>query len=163
VKYFAYGSNMDINDLLQWCETRKLSLSQFELTGTAYIEGFKLSFNHYSKERKGGVANIISQHDTDNSSIRTYGLLFEIDNQTRNIIRKKEGYPQDYGEIELCVHLANGTTVKAITYKVQKKMETVSEKKPTGYYLGLILSNARKNHFPQAYISFLENIETQVK
>jgi|SRR5690554_3784783 len=154
---------MDINDLLQWCETRKLSLSQFELTGTAYIEGFKLSFNHYSKERKGGVANIISQHDTDNSSIRTYGLLFEIDNQTRNIIRKKEGYPQDYGEIELCVHLANGTTVKAITYKVQKKMETVSEKKPTGYYLGLILSNARKNHFPQAYISFLENIETQVK
>lgn len=163
MKYFAYGSNMDINDLLQWCKTRKLSLSQFELTGTAYIEGFRLSFNHYSKERQGGVANIMPQHDPDNSDIRTYGLLFEIDNKTREIIRKKEGYPQDYDEIELYVYLANGTTVKAMTYKVQKKMETVSEQKPTEYYLGLILSNARKNHFPQYYISFLESIDRQVK
>lgn len=163
MKYFAYGSNMDMDDLLQWCDRNDLHLSEMVLKATAYIDNFRLSFNYYSKERKGGAANIMPGSNSPETNARTYGLLYEIDNKTREIIRKKEGFPDHYGEIIVCAQTADGITFKAMTYKVQKKREYESHQKPTDYYMNLIISNARKNYFPQDYISFLENIDRQVK
>jgi len=155
--YFAYGSNMDENDLKNWCEKMERSFPKWTLLGTACLNGYKLSFNYYSKVRKGGAANIMEFSDS-----KVYGLLFEINNKYDiETIRKKEGYPKCYGEIEITVKHKDKNIVNVKTYKVLREKELLYHQKPTEYYMNLILKNARIHGFPYKYIRYLESIRTK--
>lgn len=71
--YFAYGSNMDENDLRNWCGKKGRSFPEWKMIGVACLENYKLSFNYYSTGRNGGAANLMEQPDG-----KVYGLLFEM-------------------------------------------------------------------------------------
>ena len=155
--YFAYGSNMDENDLNEWCKKQKRAFPRWKLLGIACLENYKLVFNYYSSTRNGGAANLM---EFPNSKV--YGLLLEINNEyDLETIRKKEGYPNYYDEIKVAAKCNNENIANVLTYKVVKNKEKLEHQKPTRYYMDLILNNARKNGFPNEYIQYLESIKTQ--
>ena len=155
--YFAYGSNMDEEDIKRWCKEQKRSLPEWKILGIACLQNYKLSFNYYSTGRNGGAANLMEVPDS-----AVYGLLLEInmpyDHET---IRKKEGYPNCYEEIPVTVKCKDKSINNVTTYKVVKNREKLGHQRPTKYYMDLILKNACKYSFPAEYIRFLETIETQ--
>jgi hypothetical protein len=84
-----------------------------------------------------------------------------MDESGRTTIREKEGFPNYYEELTGPVKHRDNTISDVITYKVVKDKEEIEHQKPTKYYMGLILKNARNNKFPNEYIRYLESIETQ--
>ena len=162
VYYFAYGSNMDNEDLDIWCHSRGYSIVKFLDVTPAKLNNYKLSFNYYSKGRGGGAANIMeSQNDC------VYGLLIEIDQNDLKTIRIKEGCYEDrpsiYNEIDIGTErlIDHKLICNVKTYKVAKNYEKNQQQLPTKYYMTLIVKNAKKYNFPVEYIKYLEAIKTQ--
>ena len=155
--YFAYGSNMDEDDLRTWCEKKSKPFPKWKLIGTACLKDYKLVFNYYSSYgRNGGAANLM---ESPNSKV--YGLLFEMNEADHGTIKEKEGYPKYYDEITVIVRCNENILVNVLTYKVVKEREQLEHQKPTEYYMDLILNNARINRFPEEYIRYLERIKTK--
>jgi len=61
--YFAYGSNMDKNDLKEWCKNNNKPFPKWEFIGMASLENYEITFNYYSYSRGAGAANIIEKRD----------------------------------------------------------------------------------------------------
>ena len=161
VYYFAYGSNMDKNDLDKWCSKKDLPTIRFlNPPSPAKLKGYKLSFNYCSSSWNAGAANIMeSQTDC------VYGLLMQIEFSDLEKIRKKEGYCRDhskcsYDEISVDVETFDGRLCRNVkTYKVVKSKEKPDHQRPTRCYMNLIIKNVKK--FPSEYMRFLESIETK--
>lgn len=154
--YFAYGSNMDEKDLNEWCGKKNRSFTEWKLLGTACLENYRLTFNHYSTTRKSGAANLMNIPGE-----KVYGLLFEINKaEDHETIKQKEGCPNVYNEISVTVDCYDKSISDVITYKVVDKKEKHSHQKPKKEYMKLILNNARINKFPDEYIRYLKSIET---
>lgn len=154
--YFAYGSNMDQVDLDDWCERNGFEKIVFKRVIPAKLSGYRLIFDHYSSGRKGGAANI-----ERSSKDSVYGLLIEMDDKYLQAIRNKEGYPYIYEEIIVTVKAKDGKNYPHVmTYQVVQDKRKNGHQRPTAYYHGLILNNAKKYGFPNEYIRFLKQIET---
>ena len=155
VNYFAYGSNIDKKDLDKWCENHNSPLVNPTHITPARLDGYKLVFNYFSTSRNAGAANII-----ESPGDCTYGLLMELEERDRVIIRLKEGYPRYYGEICADVETFDGKLINdVITYKVVRDREKREHRPPTKCYLHLIIVNAKKYGFPEEYIEYLESIQ----
>jgi len=157
INYFAYGSNMDKDDLDKWCKDKGLPEIKFPSISPAKLKDYKLSFNYFSTTRGGGAANIMESKDDC-----VYGLLIELTGKDLETIRKKEGYPYYYDEICIDVEKFDKTVARNVkTYKVVKVEETSGHQPPTRYYIELIIKNAKKYNFPKEYIKFLESVKTK--
>lgn len=67
--YFAYGSNMDENQMKE-----RLVLTNFKRIGLANLRGWKLAQTRWAIGQKAGVADVIpSQHYS------VWGVVYEID------------------------------------------------------------------------------------
>lgn len=137
MKYFAYGSNMNWEDLDKWCDKYGYSsIDPGTLTETGVIKGYKLAFNHYSSSRKGGALNIIKTSHND----QVYGALFNLSDADFEKIKRKEGAA--YKCFPVNVFLQNGQVVGAKTFKVEDLREYYP---PTEEYLRIVLDGAE--HF----------------
>jgi len=160
IRYFAYGSNMDKDDFKEWCDgknkqNKKYPMANFQNPRRAKLNGYKLAFNYYSENRCGGAANIMESLEDC-----VYGLLWEIEDNDLQTIRKKEGYSEDCSKCyynEVCVNVeVDGTVVPHVkTYKVSKCREKPDRQRPTEKYLDLIIKNANDYKFPQEYIKHI--------
>ena len=160
VKYFAYGSNMDKEDLDKWCKEKNLKPVTFlEEPKAAVLYGWELAFNYFSTNRDAGAANIM---EVPGKSI--YGLLLVLGPEDFAKIARKEGSPTSYAKVEPPIKirlLDDGRTVNDVhTFKVIKTREEATMQKPKPDYMRLLISNARHYGFSSEYISMLENIET---
>lgn len=161
IRYFAYGSNMDKKDFEQKCKDKGWRKVKFLNTRPAKLEGYRLTFNYYSKCRYGGAANIM-----EDERGCVYGLISDIEESDLETIRKKEGYSEDckkcyYDEVCVDVEVDEAVVPHVKTYKVAEHRETPNHQPPTKEYLNLIIRNAEKYHFPNEYIKFLNSIPTK--
>ncbi|MDA8339306.1 MAG: gamma-glutamylcyclotransferase [Nitrospiraceae bacterium] len=157
IPYFAYGSNTDSDDLAQWCINNGYDPIAFDSVVPAVLKGYKLAFNHYSKGRNGGAANIMESPDDS-----VHGLLYLLKVEDMKKIRKKEGYPRTYDEILVEVKTPDGRIINnVLTYKLRKEKVKPEHQPPAKYYLGLIINNAKKYDFSPDYIGYLESIKTK--
>jgi hypothetical protein len=147
---------MDEEVLRMWCKNKSKPFPSWTLLGIACLENFQLTFNYYSSGRNGGAANLM-----ENPNHKVYGLLLEMNEDERDTIRAKEGYPNYYEEIAVRVQCGGNCISNVITYKVTKAKEKIEHQKPSKHYMNLILKNARGNNYPNEYIRYLESIETQ--
>lgn len=139
VHYFAYGSNMDLEQMKARCP------SKYNLLGVGELKGWKFFIN----SRK--VANI-----TQRKNSRVYGLLFEISKNCLETLDICEGYkrhPKIYDRQKL-----------TIQYEDKKKRAWVyidgnSTKlgKPWPNYLEKIVKAAENSKFPKEYIKHLKS------
>lgn len=129
MNYFAYGSNMNWEDLDRWCnEHGYSSINPGTLTEPGVIKGYKLAFNHYSSSRKGGALNIIRSSHND----WVCGVLFKLNDEDFKKIKEKEG--SAYKRFSVNVFLQNGQVVGANTFKAEDIKE----------YLRIILDGAER-------------------
>lgn len=155
--YFAYGSNMDVEDLWAWCDRNRRPRVDYKWILTASLEHYELCFNYYSTVRQGGAANIMPRRGG-----RVHGLLVEVAFDDLVTIRRKEGWPETYDEIEVTVRTADDRTFEGVkTYRVVEAKQRPIDQPPTAYYLGLMVKNARRYGFPEAYIAYLESLEAK--
>lgn len=154
ILYFAYGSNMDEEDLEKWCREHGYHPVKPLSKEVAKLKGWRLVFNHYSSGRKGGVANIERCEGEE-----VWGLLMELSEGDFETLRKKEGAPSVYCEREVEVETREGRVKKAKTFVVENPRG--GHVPPTKEYLGLLVRSAKKYGFPPEYIRKLESVETK--
>lgn len=143
--YFAYGSNLDEDQM-------KLRCPEYKIVGKAQLVGYKLDFTTFSKTRQCGCADIVaSQKDT------VWGIVYELSDKDLSSLDKKEGHPNFYVRIEVKVQTENQKIISVYTYEVVKKLEF---QKPSKEYLGLLTKAAEKYNFPLQYQNYLKNFPT---
>lgn len=113
ILYFGYGSNLDKEDWTKWCNKKGYDPSGLKEIGPAWIDGFNLSFDYFSKSREGGAANL---NMFASGMAATPGALFEIDKKTLEALDEKEGHPRHYERFEQTVHTTDGQSYQAYTY-----------------------------------------------
>lgn len=136
--YFAYGSNMNQNQMKERC-----SGSSFRVIGRAKLEGYRFVYDGYSTYRKGAVANIIKKE----GSI-VWGGLYEIDENCLKSLDSYEGYPTFYKRKIILVKDDEGKEYEAWVYLRNPK----EIGKPSEDYKKTILEGAKQCNLPDEYI-----------
>jgi gamma-glutamylcyclotransferase (GGCT)/AIG2-like uncharacterized protein YtfP len=126
--YFAYGSNLNIDDLREYEKRKnKVFVDTINiLDGIFFLPDYELQFPVKSSTRKGGVLDV-----TPNIGHAVAGKLFEIDNW--DLLDKKEGSPYFYKPIDITVIDENGKTFDAITYVVNSEKQEGYQKPHEDY------------------------------
>ncbi|MBW9220672.1 gamma-glutamylcyclotransferase [Methanothermococcus sp. SCGC AD-155-M21] len=84
--YFAYGSNMNLDQMEERCPD-----SEFVCVG--YIKNYKFVYDGYSITREGAVGNILK----DKEGI-VWGAIFKISERDEEELNRCEGYPTTYSK-----------------------------------------------------------------
>lgn len=136
--YFAYGSNMDLEQMKTRCPRN------YNLLGVGKLEGWEFFIN------SRGVANIIMDENS-----KVYGLLFEITKRCLNCLDMHEGYPKIYGRSELSIRF-KGKEINAWVY-IDNNFREIG--KPRTNYLERIIKVAENKEFrfPGNYIKHLKS------
>ena len=142
--YFAYASNMDPQTFRRRCPgARPL--------GRAWLPGYRLAFTRYSRQRRGGSADVVE----DASSV-VWGVLYEVDGACLANMDRVEDVPTAYRRERATVFDDAGRPQEATTYVANPTGEFL----PSRSYLEVILRGARASGLPTEYIAALERIRT---
>jgi cation transport regulator ChaC len=142
MKYFAYGSNMSINRMLQ----RNIKINGKPERATLHDYEFVINKRSY-KNQNIGFANIRKK---ENSTVE--GVLYDVNDL--KLLDKHEGFPKHYDKIILPVETKNDT-VDAIVYVANEKWIT-ENLKTTEEYKNFILGG--KKYLSEEYYNFLNEI-----
>ena len=124
--YFAYGSNMNLNQMAFRCPDA-------EVIESVQVENYRLAF------RGSGVATILPE-----SGSRVEGVLWRVSADDERSLDCYEGYPRLYGKEEIRVLLPDGDQVSTMAccmnypYAEHPAM-------PSRSYLAGILEGCRQN------------------
>jgi gamma-glutamylcyclotransferase (GGCT)/AIG2-like uncharacterized protein YtfP len=135
--YFAYGSNMDLDQMKERCG------NEFKFVAVVYLEGFKFVYDGYSEKRKGSVANIV-----ECSGEKVWGVLYEITENAEKKLDENEGYPFTYQKRYVTVKDKEGKEYKAFVYL--RKPQEIG--KPSKDYMNQIIKAAYAHKLPSSYI-----------
>ena len=142
IKYFAYGSNLDLPQMKRRCPSSKL-------ISKGSLSGYRLTFNTFSSGWGGGVADVIQDQGS-----KVWGLIFELSDTDLERLDRYEGYHKDetslYERWKTVIDTPNGQVSDVWVYTVVEKQKFV---KPTLEYLQIIKDAAVKWNFPKAYLT----------
>ncbi len=137
-RYFAYGSNLNQNDLDEWQVNLQNPMPK-------RLDDYRLGFTRHTDNRKGGVADIIK----DEKSF-CWGVIFDVNSNDWPILDEKEGVLSNaYKQLYL--------SDDVYTYTVVKKCCFVQ---PHQDYLNLIIEGARQHKLPESWIRHLESFRS---
>jgi gamma-glutamylcyclotransferase (GGCT)/AIG2-like uncharacterized protein YtfP len=143
--YFAYASNMEPRRFQRLCPTGTL-------VGPARLPGYRLAFSRYSRQRRGGSADVVPDPESE-----VWGVLYEVDEDGLAAMDRNEGVPAAYRrEVVTAVDQA-GNEHEAVTYVANRTGEFL----PHRDYLGVIIRGAEARGLPDEYVESLKQIRTQ--
>lgn len=152
--YFAYGSNMDWNQMRERCTS-----SQF--VGVALLKDHQLAFTRYSDSRKCGVADAVHEEGTE-----VWGIVYKILDTEIAMLDKCEGFQPGreqhknaYVREERHVW-RDGDREEPLLVHVYFANQQKDPPPPNAAYKKLIVDGARYWHLPAHYIDQLERTET---
>jgi len=140
---------MGQDDLNKRCDSRGWNRIDISNGKKALLRGFELKFNYFSPARNGGVANV---EPKENAFV--WGILLDLASSDFDTMCKKEGAPVFYKDIDVGIEV-NGKRVKAKTFTVTKEKRAEEHVPPTEYYLGVMLSGAKKFGLPSEWVEHL--------
>ena len=144
VKYFAYGSNLNSNRMLERGVT-------FTSRTFGILRDYKLVFNKLSsKNINEGYANII---ECKGSVVE--GAIYEIENESILLLDKYEGVPRHYYRKEILIQNNSGMVNCIVYIAVDTKIK--EGLKPSKDYLDHILKG--KDLLTENYFNNLSKIE----
>ena len=138
--YFAYGSNMNENQMNNRCPEN-------QFIGIATLQGYRLDYTRFAKTRCGGVADIVAD-----SGGTVWGLVFKLTPQDFDLLDGFEGRGKAYDRMTVPVRFLDDRVIEAETYFVIDKQGPFA---PGEEYLALLVSAAKKHQFPAEYVSRL--------
>lgn len=116
MKYFGYGSNLNLQHLGEFCQRHGWPLPAEWMTSplsTGHAIDCDLTFNRYSPQWGGGVLSL-----SERVGHLTPGVLFDIMPIGKDILNVKEGHPFAYQQCEVAVLTPDGQMCTALSYKV---------------------------------------------
>lgn len=134
--YFAYGSNLNIDDFRAWCGKRGFPTDLLKFKAVVSAPDYRLGFTHYSQSRNGGVLDLVACRG---QIVR--GVLFEVTGQGWEALNKKEGAPTSYKKETITVIDELGNLHDAETYIVNAEMKSDKANryiKPSVEYLRIV-------------------------
>jgi len=123
MNYFAYGSNLNRKQMLERCPDSKPKF-------IATLHHYKLVFVGWSRQWRGGVANIRPFRGE-----RVLGAIYEVSDRDLRRLDSYEGCPGNANRLNVTVFTENGEPIEAITYIKAKQPE---ETPPSPEYLSII-------------------------
>lgn len=148
--YFAYGSNMNWDQMRDRCPSARY-------VGNAVLPDHALAFTRKSVNRGCGVSDAVPAEGYE-----LWGVVYEIDDGEVKSLDKSEGYrpgrdANSYFRRECLVLLAAAEEpVTVFTYFGDPQPHPPL---PDAEYKALILSGARSWHLPEQHIRTLEQIQ----
>jgi len=138
IKYFAYGSNLDLAQM-------KIRCPSSELISKGSLSDYRLTFNRYSSGWGGGVADVIQGKGSE-----VWGLVFELSNSDLKRLDSYEGCYNDqtslYERWKAVIDTTDGQVHDVWVYTVVEKQKFVQ---PTLEYLQIIKDAAVRWNFPK--------------
>lgn len=122
--YFAYGSNMNVNQMNFRCPDA-------EILETVRLEGYRLAFCSNGGSR--GVATILPVPDS-----HVDGVLWELSHQDEQNLNLYEGFPRLYGKQLLTVENRLGKEVIAMAYVMNAPYKERPAVPSVGYLEGIL-------------------------
>jgi len=144
--YFAYGSNLDPDQMKRRCPE-----SKFKIAG--FLQGYRLDFTWYSPGWVGGIADIVLDPQEE-----VWGVVYELTIKDLELLDAYEGYPEIYTRFQTSIETSEGTLNDVWVYAVVNKNTFIP---PSRQYLEIIKRGAVLFGFPEDYRSFLEKIIIQ--
>lgn len=158
--YFAYGSNMDMDQMLERCPSAKH-------IGTGVLYECKIGFTRFSSSRGSSVADVIPQKNGN-----VWGLLYSISADDVRKLDSCEGVPNAYRRVKKSIYFLTpdnspflkpgkqyeelnqykdlyGAFNEGWTYEVVNKTH---QPNPTGAYFDMILKAVYQHRFPSYYV-----------
>lgn len=149
--YFAYGSNLDPEQMKKRCPS-------YQFRCLALLPGFRLAFTRYYESRRSGVADVVE----DDASPGVWGVVYDISKEDLNVLDACEGY---HGKGKNNAYDRCCTTVleegeeerplSVLIYIVAKKSD--KEYPPSEDYMRHIISGAEHWGVPEDYLEFLKS------
>lgn len=155
--YFAYGSNLNQQDLDRWCDRhgRPFLNLRAKPWRRAALKDFGLAFNCYSRSQRCGPASI---RPSPGEYVR--GVAFEITQEEFRQIAQKEGAPETYVEKHISLTLEDNTAVPAVTFRCRPGTER-PDRRPCKDYLRIIIEGAKQYDLHPDWIKKLEEAPTK--
>lgn len=158
--YFAYGSNMDTEQMLERCPSAKH-------IGTGLLFEYKIGFTRFSSSRDSSVADVIPKK---NGTV--WGLLYSISTDDLPTLDKWEGVPNSYRRVKKSIYFLTpdnspflkpgkqyeelnqyedlyGAIYEGWIYEVVNKTR---QPNPTDAYFNMILKAVYQHRFPSVYV-----------
>jgi len=111
VLYFAYGPNLNQEQMLQRCPNAKIY-------DFGVLTDYELVFCGHSRKRKGGVASVEPSNDS-----YVEGIVYLLDFQDVKDLDRAEGYPISYQRTSARVITSGGKEVSALLYFKEENKE----------------------------------------
>ena len=147
--YFAYGSNLSIEQMI---ERTGLILPGERRARIARLPGFRLAFN-----MRGDDGQVYA-----NITHPGKGVLGVIYRCGPEALEKLDAYEIGYERRLVRVVTEDEETLDAVAYVVKPEFVT-NEQKPSGEYLSRIVTGARQHGLPATYVREIEAIAAGVR
>lgn len=145
--YFAYGSNLSINQMRRRCPNSTLLKK-------GCLRGYRLAFTLYSSGWGGGVADIVVDPDNE-----VWGLIYELSTEDLHRLDGYEGYPDVYTRFQTSIKTLKCSISDVWVYTVVRKNNFIP---PTKEYMEIIKNAALEFQFPETYCLYLDTIKTKI-
>ncbi len=141
MRYFAYGSNLDAEQMRDRCPT---SRGLFR----ARLDGYRLDFTHLSLRWGGGAADVVPQVGEC-----VWGVLYELASQD---LTRLDRFEPGYERVLVSVRDDESSAHQALTYVVREKQIL----RPTQVYLEKMMRWGQHWRLPEEYLSHLSSFPT---
>ncbi|MCR4261064.1 MAG: gamma-glutamylcyclotransferase [Candidatus Colwellbacteria bacterium] len=144
--YFAYGSNMNEQQMLKRCP-------ESHLYGKGVLKNYSLDFTIYEEGRwnGGGCADVVYTPGAE-----VWGLVYSVSSADAKNLDIAEGVPYSYRRINKIIEVDDGKNLEAFLYEVVNKAHP---KNPSTQYLDIIKRATEKYQFPKTYRDFIKAIK----
>lgn len=138
--YFAYGSNLDPQQMQRRCPN-------YVLVGPAVLPDCRIAFTAYSDTWCGGLADVVPALGRE-----VWGVLYELTDEDLALLDRHEGHPAVYARQARRVFY-KGRREQAWVYEVVKKEGPF---RPSADYQAILLQAAGDYGFPERYTEELK-------
>ena len=141
--YFAYGSNMDLDQMKARCPST-------QVIGVGCLAHYRMAFTRWSRSWKSGTADILPER-----SQSVYGVLYDLTLEDLKKMDAFADYPKSYVRQDVVV-ACDGASLPALTYVARRQGVYL----PSRSYVGKMVRGGVFHHLPESYIAYLKAIKT---
>lgn len=146
--YFAYGSNMDHEQMQSRCPEHRV-------IGTARLPNYTLVFTRWSRSWNSGTADILPERGKE-----ICGVLYDLTLDDLKRMDKFADYPNSYIRQDVSVEIGGATHASpflpALTYVAIRQGIFL----PSRAYLSKMIEGAEMNKVSERYLGFLKSLRT---